>query len=617
MMGLASCESAIDLKPQDKEDLETKFDKASATDLQLFSNFFYENTLTQAMASDNFQYEAQDDCKINQNLSAIIKGGTNRTVPASGGGWSWGVLRRMNTLLEYIDRCPDKAAVKKYKGVTFFFRAFFYFEKVKRFGDVPFVDRQLLPDDPKLYEAQDSREYVMGRMLQDLDSALLYLPAKEKETSAPYRVTKGAVLALRSAACLYEGTFRKYHNIDPNIYKDASRYPTAVENPRAWQDYLQLSAEASEMLMSGKYGSYKLYSTNKPADDYRDLFALNSANTDEVILAVKYDQSLGIVHNGNAHTLVSTQGQPGYTRKFVCSYLMKDGSRFTDIPGWQTMVWADEMKDRDPRLQQSVRGFNYKRINGKDVLPTDLSATKTGYQPIKFVMYQWTGNYDHDRNNCSVNDLPEFRYAEVLLNYAEAKAELGTLTQGDLDKSVNLIRKRVGMPAMNMAAANATPDPYLDGDKNPETGYFNVSGDNKGVILEIRRERAIEMVQEGRRFNDLVRWKCGAMLSQSLMGTYFPGPGSYDFSGDGVPDVILYAYGTKKPAAPNGEKCYQIGKDLILSDNTKGYLNYHSNQDHIKFDEVRDYLFPIPTDEINLTKGALRQNPGWGAASGM
>lgn len=614
MIGLSSCESAIDLKPQDKQDIEGYFN--NATDLQLFSNYFYENVLTQAMAADNFQYEAQDDCKINQNLSAVIKGGTNRQVPASGSGWSWGVLRRMNTLLEYIDRCPDKEAVKKYTAVTQFFRAYFYFEKVKRFGDVPWVDRQLGSADPQLYAPRDSREFVMGKMIADLDSAIKYLPAKEKETAAPYRVTKGAALALKSAVCLYEGTFRKYHKVDVSKYADASAYPNVVESPRTWEDYLKLSAEASEQLMSGKNGSYKLYTTSKPNDDYRDLFALADANTDEVILAVKYDQTLGIVHNGNAHTLVATQGQPGYTRKFVCSYLMKDGTRFTDKAGWQTMVWADEMKDRDPRLQQSVRGFNYKRINGKDVLPTDLSATKTGYQPIKFVMYQWTGNYDHDRNNCSVNDLPEFRYAEVLLNYAEAKAELGTLTQGDLDKSVNLIRKRVGMPNMDMAAANANPDAYLDGDKNPETGYFNVSGANKGVILEIRRERAVELVQEGRRFNDLVRWKCGAMISQSLMGAYFPGPGSYDLSGDGVPDVILYAEGSRKPATPNSEKCYEIGKEIILSDGGKGYLNYHATQDHFKFDEVRDYLYPIPTNELNLNTN-LTQNPGWGAASGM
>ena len=114
-----------------------------------------------------------------------------------------------------------------------------------------------------------------------------------------------------------------------------------------------------------------------------------------------------------------------------------------------------------------------------------------------------------DRNSRSTCDLPVYRYAEVLLNYAEAKAELGTLTQDDLDKSVNKIRQRVGMPGLNMAKANANPDRYLS---DAETGFTNVTGANKGVILEIRRERAIELTQEGFRYNDLVRWKAGYVL---------------------------------------------------------------------------------------------------------
>ena len=126
--------------------------------------------------------------------------------------------------------------------------------------------------------------------------------------------------------------------------------------------------------------------------------------------------------------------------------------------------------------------------------------------------------------------MPVFRYAEVLLDYAEAKAELGELTQGDLDISVNLIRARVGMPSLDMAAANANPDPYL---MSSETGYPNVSGANKGVILEIRRERAIELFQEGYgRYFDLMRWKAGYCLNQPFYGMYIPGPGEYSFGDD-------------------------------------------------------------------------------------
>lgn len=587
MVAFSSCEDAIDLQPKDKVDIEGYFN--NATDLQLFSNYFYENLLS----ADNF--EGQDDCKVNQNLSAVLKAGTNRTVPESGGGWSWGVLRRINTLLEYADRCPDKEAVKKYTAVARFFRAYFYFNKVKRFGDVPWIDRQLGSNDPQLYAPRDSRELIMTKMIEDIDYAIENLPVLAKESSAPYRVTKGAALALKSNFCLYEGTFRKYHGLE-------------LEGNN-WRYYLEQSADASEKLMSGQYGSYSLYSTGKPDSDYMNMFAAQDANKQEYILAVKYDQGMQLLHNANAHTIVPTQGQPGYTRKFVCTYLMKDGSRFTDRPGWQTMQFADEIKDRDPRLTQSIRGLNYHRIGASAILSTDLTCTMTGYQPIKFVGESSMGSINMDRNNMSSNDLPEYRYAETLLNLAEAKAELETLTQTDINNTINELRKRVGMTGrLDMAVANANPDPYL---MSPETGYFNVTGPNAGVILEIRRERAIELIQEGRRWDDLMRWKCGPMIDQSLQGQYFPGPGSYDMTGDGVADVVIYAEGSAKPAGPANAQYYQIGKDILLSDGNSGYLDKHRGQDRQGFNENRDYLYPIPTDEINLNPN-LVQNPGWG-----
>lgn len=596
LLGFSACNDALDFEPKDKVDIEGYFN--TATDLQLFTNYFYENVI-----GTGGSFEGQDDCKVNQNLSAVMRAGTNRTVPASGGGWSWGVLRRMNTFLEYADRCPDKDAVTKYTAVTKFFRAYFYFKKVKRFGDVPWVDRQLGSADPQLYAPRDSREFIMQKMIEDIDFAIEYLPVKEKEGSAPYRVTSGAALALKSAFCLYEGTFRKYHNISLDGHD--------------WKYYLDQCVDASEKLMSGKYGNYKLYSTGKPSEDYMNLFAAQDANKDEYILAVKYDQGMQILHNANAHTLVSTQGMPGYTRKFVCTYLMKDGSRFTDKPGWQNMQFVDEIKDRDPRLTQSIRGLNYHRIGENAILAPDLQCSTTGYQPIKFVGESKMGSILMDKNNMSSNDLPEFRYAEVLLNLAEAKAELETLTQDDLDNTINELRRRVGMTGLlSMTVANSNPDTYLDGDISPESGYFNVKGSNKGVILEIRRERAIEMVQEGGRWDDLMRWKCGKMIDQSLTGMYFPGAGSYDLSGDGVADLIIYDEGASKPKALNGELVLQIGKDIKLTDGSRGYMDFHQGADRQGFNEDRDYLYPIPTDEISLNPN-LTQNPGWGAASGL
>ncbi|MBU3837891.1 MAG: RagB/SusD family nutrient uptake outer membrane protein [Candidatus Phocaeicola faecigallinarum] len=582
-LGLTSCDDLLNLSPM-SDITQTDYFKTE-TDLQLFSNSFYNNLL------DKSPYDDQSDLYIQQTLSDEMLGGTKRVVPASGGGWTWTDLRKMNTLLAYVDQCEDEDAVIKYTALTRFFRAYFYFEKAKRFGDVPWYDVELGSDDEALYKPRDSREYVMTKMIEDIDYAINNLPDMNEEKSSPFRVNKWAALALKAQFCLYEGTYRKYHqlNIEGNTYTY----------------YLDLAAKAAKDIIDN--GPYKLYSTGNPNTDYMMLFASEDANTDEYILAIKFDYGLQIYHNATAHTLVPTQGRPGLTKKMVNTYLMKDGTAFTDKTGWQEMTFKEEMKDRDPRLSQSIRTPGYTRIGETTVLAPDFSVSVTGYQPIKFVQEPTASGGNVDRNDRSTCDLPVYRYAEVLLNYAEAKAELGTLTQDDIDISINEIRKRVGMPDLSMDNANANPDRYLSSE---ETGYSNVTGDNKGVILEIRRERAIELSQEGFRFDDLVRWKAGSCIDQELYGMYFPGPGNYDLTGDDVADVILYANGTSKPEAQAGVQVYEIGKDIMLTDDNEGYVFYHKNISRTQFSQERDYLYPIPINERSLNDN-LTQNPGW------
>ncbi|MCM1477965.1 MAG: RagB/SusD family nutrient uptake outer membrane protein [Bacteroides sp.] len=585
-LGFASCEDAMDLEPKDKLTGDEYFN--NATDLEMFSDPLYNNLL------DKDPFSEQNDVLVQKTLSNLMQGGKLRTVPASGGGWTWGNLTRINILLDHIDQCSDKAAVAEFSGVARFFRAFFYFEKVKRFGDVPWIEHELLSNNPQLYAPRDTREFVMTKMIEDIDFAIENLPAKKDEKDAPFRLTKGAALALKAQFCLYEGTYRKYHNI---AYEEHD-----------YKYYLQQAADAAETLMNR--GEYKLYSTGKPDQDYQNLFVSEVANPDEYILAISFQAAIdGNQHNSNAFTLVATQGRPGFTRKFINSYLMKDGTRFTDKNGWQTMQFKDEVVDRDPRLTQSIRGLGYHRIGKTEILPPDLELTVTGYQPIKFVQDPTLNGGQIDRNDRSTCDLPVYRYAEVLLNFAEAKAELGTLTQDDLNKSVNLIRTRAGMPSLSLATANATPDPYLT---SSETGYFNVSGANTGVILEIRRERSIELLMEGFRIDDLFRWRCGKCLDQSLTGMYFPGAGEYDLSGNGKPDVVIFANGGTKPKAADGVLVYELSKDIFLSDGNRGYYDYHKGikSERYGFNEDRDYLYPIPSDEISFNS-SLTQNPGW------
>lgn len=593
MLGFTACDDALDKMPLDKVDLEKSF--ASASDFELYSNRFYSDNLDQEC------WNNQEDMRPSRNLSDFLKMGTARTTPPNGGGWSFTALRRINTLLDFGGRnCDDKEVVTHYTAVARFFRAYFYFGKVKRFGNVPWVDTQLGSDNPALYNPRDSREYVMTKILEDLEFAIKNLNTGIQK--GPYYVTPAAALALKSNVCLFEGTFRKYHDIDLTAGGTAANGEQYAGH--SWEYYLEQCVDASEKLMSGAYGKFKLYNTGKPNQDYRDLFAALNANTDEYILAVMYNEEPNKTHNSNGFMLIPTQAGPQFTRKFVASYLMKDGSRFTDQPGWQTMTFDQETKNRDPRMAQTMRIPGYKRIGGTEVLAPDLGVSFTGYQPVKFVTQSAFGSYDCDRTSRSINDMPVFRYAETLLNYAEAKAELGRLTDADLKISINLIRQRAGMPDMKVGN---TVDPFL---VSADYGYFNTdkAGAQIGDVLEIRRERCIEMCMENRRLYDLFRWRSGETFSQPWYGMYIPGPCELDMTGDGKADYVFYA--GAKPNVGKGVVAYEIGKEINLSEGTKGYIDMHSSQVQGKWNNARDYYFPIPLEELQLNHN-LDQNPGW------
>ena len=213
LLGLTACD-ILDKEPLSSLSPESYF--TSETELKLFSNTFYNSLL------DKTPYRSQSDQYIEYDPSDLVKGGNSRTVPASGGGWSFTVLRKINTMLAHIDNCEDEAVRAQYEGLCRFFRAYFYAEKVKRFGDVPWIDKELESDSELLYAPRDSREFIMGKIIDDLDFAIANLP----QTSSPYRVNRWTALALKSNICLFEGTFRKYHNLN-------------LEG-KTWSDYLTL-----------------------------------------------------------------------------------------------------------------------------------------------------------------------------------------------------------------------------------------------------------------------------------------------------------------------------------------------------------------------------------------
>lgn len=518
-------------------------------------------------------YNERIDNVVSSDLADELRG--TRTVPTSGGGWSWNSLRNINYFLMNSGKCTDAKAVAKYNGMAKFFRAYIYFNMVQRFGDVPWYSQSIDPEDIEmLTKARDPRALVMDSVMADINYAIANLPAEKKVNE----LTKWTAMALKSRICLYEGTFRKYH---PEF------------NLSNADKFLDDAIAVSDELM--KTGPYKIY-MEKPETAYLNLFAAMDANADEVILARDFNDALQVYHNLNYYTMTASYGRPGLEKKLVNSYLMNDGSRFTDIAGFGTMDFFDETQNRDPRLSQTIRTPGYTRINETTTAVQEFGATVTGYQLIKFVADRKWDTYGK-----SSNDMPIFRYAEVLLNFAEAKAERSTLTQADLDLSIKLIRDRVAMPNINMALANANPDAY-QAEMNT-----HVAGDNTGVILEIRRERRIELVMESFRWDDIMRWKEGANLAKQFKGMYFPGLGSFDLDHDGKDDVVIYE-GTK-PSTTNVQ-LLKLNGDITLENGNEGgniLINLNISK---KFDENKDYLYPVPISE-RLLNPNLTQNPGW------
>ena len=577
LSGTAGCSDMLDQYPLDAISPETYYNNAD--ELRSATNQFY--GMFPGAASG---YTESADVVCTFNLPAEVQG--IRTVPTSGGGWNWEYLRAVNFYLSHSVRCDDVDAREHFDGIARFFRAYFYFEKVKRFGEVPWFDRELSSTDPELFRPRDSRDFIMDKILDDLTYAINNISDKKDL----YNVTHWTALALKSRICLFEGTYRKYHGIP------------------GYEKFLDECATASKLFIDN--APYAIYKTG--AQPYRDLFSSMNAIEEEV----NYDRAQNVMHEANANTLSPTYGRPGMNKKIVNSYLMTNGDRFTDQPGYEAMQYYDEMQNRDPRLTQTVVGPGYMRINSDKVESPNFSSSTTGYQIIK-----WVTDASGDGYMGSSNDYILFRAAEVFLNYAEAKAELGTLTQEDLEISIKKIRDRVGMPNIDMLAANANPDPYLCA---PETGYRNVTGPNKGVILEIRRERTIELCLEGHRYYDIIRWKEGKMFEQPFLGMYFPGltQGSgdnrYDVfdMNDGIAGdkekVDICIYTGKKPSVKNIRKFYKLGEEFVLTDGDKGNIICHDiEKEPRQWNEERDYFFPIPTTERSLTNGALTQNPGW------
>ena len=547
--------------------------------LELYSNSFYDilpNTDVGVLQRDDLS-----DLVARNGVDDFLA--PNALSPITSGGWEWKDLRNINY---FIENAGKSSVVNKnhFVGVARFVRALFYFEKVKRFGDVPWVDQTIAIDnDVLLYAKRDDRFEVMEKVLADLDYAIEHIELATDPSAT--RITKNVARAYKTRICLYEASFRKYH-IDYNKQSTAQQW------------YREVVKEANAIT------GFVLHRSSDIEKSYRELFIAKTPFVDETLLAVVLNANLQVFSSANRRFISPTYGnRPSLTRDFVKMYLNADGSRFTDDPSYKTKPFVDEVKSRDLRLKQTIRSGNYARTeNGVPVVSApNFTQTYTGYQPIKWC-YDERFPYDDESRNDNAHII--MRWGEILLNKAEALAELGDLTPTEWNNTIAALRERAGIPTAAARQLPTVADPYL---VNYYKGRFT-----DPVLLEVVRERAVEMIFEGLRTDDLIRWKLGELFQTSAMnGIYVSGLGEHDLNGDGKKDVYFYQ-GQKPTSSTPGIAFVNVSPSsavgqLQLSNGTSGEVLWNPGE---RKWEDRKYLYPIPQNAKDRNNN-LGQNTGW------
>lgn len=552
------------------------------TGLNMYTNSFYNVFPSSTISYDenNFYFA------VNHTIRYLTE---NAFSAEESGGWNWETLRNINY---FIQNCNNDAVSEEvrnnYLGIARFFRAYFYFGMMLKFGDLPWVDHPLEVDDPLLYAGRDDRTTIVEKIKEDLDFAISNISTRRDESAST--VTSAVAAAFKSRVCLWEGTFRKYHS-------EYGLQSTAAE-------WLNEAVSAAQYVIES---GYSIYTGEGVEKSYQALFLAKQPISEEVLYATTFDGSLGVVHWGNRIWTSSTLSScASFTRSFVNTYLMRDGSFYTDNANYATESFTEECKNRDARLSQTIRTPGYKRLtNGEEVAAApDYSITLTGYHICKFTLQ----DTQYDNVDICDNNIVVFRHAEVLLNYAEAKAELGTLTDADWAMTVGKLRERAGITSGTTQKPSKV-DTYLQ-----QRFYPDLSDP---TLLEIRRERVIELALEGFEWFDICRWKAGKLVEYDWDGVYIPElEKPYDLDEDGNADIcftlnnnypddqkqsgVYYLY--VGPTLSNGsQNRYQLGED----GHTLMFMPFQKRTWNDKL-----YFYPIPAGDLTQNP-ALGQNPGW------
>jgi hypothetical protein len=477
------------------------------------------------------------------DLSAVSNG--SYLAPANSPVWddAYTGIRATNYLLQKAAESGLGAQIDRWVGEARFFRAYHYWNLVKTYGGVPLITKVLDVSSAEVYTPRSTQQQIIDFIIGDLDTAVTKLVKQSQLSGSELgRVTQGAALALKARAALYEGTWLKYHGGgDP-------------------APYLAAAVTAAEQLIAS--GEYQLYTGQGP-QSYKYLFILQGDDSKEVILARRYWAGRA-THNWTRELWFNYMIP---TKKLADMYLATDGLPITSSPlfqGYDSLT--SEFQNRDPRMAMTfvVPGSDVFQESGfQPVFPgfRGSSATRTGYMLRKFLdetveATQFAGEYD----------FKEFRYGEVLLILAEALFERdGVISDADLTRTINVLRGRVGMPAL--------------------TNAF-VAGNGLDMLTEIRRERTVELAFEGFRREDLRRWQTAETeMPQAMRGVKFVGT----------------EYATRDTSV-------HAGRDVQVD--AGGFIVAEAAASR-QFIVPKHYLDPIPLQQIQLSHGTLTQNPGW------
>lgn len=552
---------------------------STENDLQLYVNAFY----PKYVVGFGFAWQDQTSQPRGHNIAATAYGDviTDNAAPntysrvaaneyisylnstSNAIGYNFENIRDLNIFIENYSRAQiDETTKNRYLGEVLFFKAWDYFDKVKNWGEVPWLSKSLQSNSTEeLYAPKTERGALLDSIINSLDRAIGYLPAKGSEGNN--RINKEMALFLKARIGLYEGTFRKYHGLNLDADK-----------------FLRYSTEAAEQLM----GKYSLVQGDKNSV-YYNLFATESySGNPEAILWRQYSTALTY---GSAFSRYYTQNLRhafGATRSLVDEYLCADGlpiGTSTVFEGKSSL--STELRNRDPRLTQTIADFGTYNLavgvpQGAENAPKPNIPGLTGNKvPTGYRVAKWWYNSptDWDRTTNGQQAGLMWRYAEVLLNYAEAKYELGEISQDIIDNTINLLRDRVDMPRLTLGAEPV--DVRLD---NIYQTYVGTA--IHPTLREIRRERRVEMAFENTRWDDIVRWKAGKLLEVPVEGIKF---NQAEF-----PTVV-------------------VDRDIFLS--SEGFIiPYKQTLPNGRKWDDKQYLFPFTMEELILNRN-LVQNPGW------